>query len=454
MYKGWLTFLILWVVGISHTANVASSQVTVASRFQQRNRGSTVSILAGNSMKGVAQRSRRQLDDSGPGQQANPVQAASYLDEMFKDYTTARKQLVGSFNKRSRIAVVFMCFNRAGVIRQSLPAVMRSDGVEQFDLFISQDGGAGYNIEKDLHFPESSSIVYIRHKFNLCTGLHHHFVKSFTFDIMDYDGLIIVEEDNVVHPQALQLLARMIDLSIEQPEIGIVSLVDMDNSAFLDDRKYAEGINRVNGTMGHLWVYGFHKSRYEAVRSNLYDYYNTIKGHDYGMKHEPPLSDKIKALLVSKGFPADGELSQDRFFIYSLENAGYRQRYQTLFRFFEPIGYLGLHHRHTETAFFNMFGRGMFNGRIKPQAAFDVTKDTTILLDIKAGVRDHINRVWLQYFPDKVHEELVNSTFVSLMEGRLNGVEAMADIKSAGMKYIASKTGDKLIIANIAGENI
>ncbi|GIL55354.1 hypothetical protein Vafri_10905 [Volvox africanus] len=437
MCKGWDYCMMIWVIAISfsHLANVASSQITVAGQVQQRNLGSIDSTSTGKSFQGLSRRSRRQLGESDLGL------AASYMDELYRDYSTARNQLVGDFKKRNRIAVVFMCFNRAEVIRRSLPAVMRSEGVEKFDLFISQDGGADYIIDQDIHFPESSSIAYIRHKVNLCTGLHHHFVKTFTFDIMGYDGLIIVEEDNVVHPQALQLLAQMIDLSIDQPEIGIVSLLDMDNSAFLDDRKYAEGIIRVNGTMGHLWVYGFHKSRYEAVRSDLYDYYNTIKGQDYSRKHEPPLSDIIRALLVSKGFPANGELSQDRFFIYSLEKSGYRRRYQTMFRFFEPIGYLGLHHRHSEDEFFNMFGRGMFNGRIKPQAAFDVTKDVTILLDIKAGVRDHINRVWLKYFTNEVHEKLVNNTFNSLMEGRLNGVEAMADIKKAGIKFLASKSG-------------
>ncbi|GLI71660.1 hypothetical protein VaNZ11_016940 [Volvox africanus] len=437
MCKGWVSWMIIWVIGISFSrlAYVTSSQDTVAGQVKQRKLGSTDSSLTEKSLHGLYQRPRRQLGESNPGL------AASYMDELYRDYSTARKELVGDFKKCNRIAVVYMCFNRAEVIRRSLPAVMRSEGVEKFDLFISQDGGADYIINQDLHFPESSSIAYIRHKANLCTGLHHHFVKTFTFDIMGYDGLIIIEEDNVVHPQALQLLAQMIDLSIDQREIGIVSLLDMDNSAFLDDRKYAEGVIRVNGTMGHLWVYGFHKSRYEAVRSDLYDYFNTIKGQDYGSKHEPPLSDKIKALLVSKGFPADGELSQDRFFIYSLEKSGYRLRYQTMFRFFEPIGYLGLHHRHTEEEFFAMFGRGMFNGRIRPQAAFDVTKDVTVVFDIKAGVRDHINRVWLKYFPNEVHDKLVVNTFNSLMEGRLNGVEAMADIKNAGIKYLASKSG-------------
>ncbi|EFJ39889.1 hypothetical protein VOLCADRAFT_100403 [Volvox carteri f. nagariensis] len=359
------------------------------------------------------------------------------MDELLSDYGSARRTLVGNFIKRSRIAVAYMCFERAEVIRRSLPAVMRSDGVENFDIFISQDGGAGYAIDKDVHFPESARIAYIRHRANLCTGLHHHFVKAFAFDIMGYDGLIVVEEDNVVHPQALQLLARMIDLSVDQPDVGIASLLDMDNSAFLDAAKFAVGINPVNGSMGHLWVYGFHKSRYTAVRQDLYDYFNTIKGQDYRLKHEPPLSDKIKALMASKGFPADGELSQDRYFIYSLAKRGFKRRYQTLFRFFEPIGYLGLHHRHTEAQFFAVFGRGMFNGRIRPEDAFDVTTEPVNLELIKAGVRERINRVWRRYFPADVHEPLVVNTFNSLMEGRLNGVEAMTDIRNAGIKATA-----------------
>ncbi|EFJ42117.1 hypothetical protein VOLCADRAFT_97881 [Volvox carteri f. nagariensis] len=145
---------------------------------------------------------------------------------------------------------------------------------------------------------------------NLCTGLHHYFVKAFAFDIMGYDILLIVEEDNIIHPQALQLLRRMAQLSVFEPEIGIVSLLDMDLSPFLDAERFAAGLIPVVGHMGHLWVFGLHRVKYELARGCLRDYYDVIKGHEYRAKHLPPLREAIQALMQAKGFPPTTALSQ------------------------------------------------------------------------------------------------------------------------------------------------
>ncbi|GIL98170.1 hypothetical protein Vretimale_3599 [Volvox reticuliferus] len=363
---------------------------------------------------------------------AQPKLAAKYMDSLLGDYAAARKKLVGNFIKRSNVAVVYMCFERMEMIHRAIPAILRSDGLADFDLFISQDGGAPSIFDdKALSIPSGTQYVYIHHPANLCTGLHHYFVKAFAFDIMGYDTLLVVEEDNVIHQQALQLLHRMSELSISEPKIGIVSLLDMDMSPFLDPAHYAEGLIRTVGAMGHLWVFGLHRSKYEAARGHLRDYYLVIKGHDYRMKHEPPLRDAIEGLLREKGIEDTSVLSQDRWFINSMALSGFAQRYQTLFRFFQPIGYYGLHFQMNESHFFGLFGRGMFNGRINPAAVFDVTKDPAHAAAMKATVRARLETLYNKYWGGlPPPEELVNDTFHGLLEGRLNGREAVQEIMS------------------------
>ncbi|GIL47286.1 hypothetical protein Vafri_4141 [Volvox africanus] len=361
---------------------------------------------------------------------AQPKIAATYMDSLLADFAAARKRLVGNFNKRSKVAVVYMCFERMEMIHQAIPAILRSDGLADFDFFISQDGGSRSIFDdKTLSIPNGTQYVFIHHPANLCAGLHHYFVKAFAFDIMGYDTLLVVEEDNIIHKQALQLLHRMAELSIPEPGIGIVSLLDMDMSHFLDPVHYAEGLIRTAGTMGHLWVFGLHRSKYDAARGHLRDYYEVIKGHDYRMKHEPPLRDAILGLLREKGIEDTSVLSQDRWFIYSMAKSGFAQRYQTLFRFFEPIGYYGLHFHWNQSLFFGLFGRGMFNGRIKPAAAFDVTKDPAHGQAIKATVRARLTTLCDKYWAGlPPPEDLIDEWYHGVLEGRLNGLEASQEI--------------------------
>ncbi|EFJ50839.1 hypothetical protein VOLCADRAFT_88176 [Volvox carteri f. nagariensis] len=330
---------------------------------------------------GAAQLSAQILDEG-----SEPALAAAYMDSLLADPVAARRRLLRHFTKRSKVAVIYMCFERMEMIHRAIPAILRSEGLAEFDFFISQDGGAASIFEDGtVSIPKGTQFAYIRHPANLCTGLHHHFVKAFAFDIMGYDILLVVEEDNIIHPQALQLLHRMAQLSVFEPEIGIVSLLDKDMSPFLDAERFAAGLIPVVGHMGHLWVFGLHRVKYELARGCLRDYYDVIKGHEYRAKHLPPLREAIQALMQAKGFPPTTELSQDRWLVNSLSSFGFTKRYQTLFRFFEPIGFDEQH----------------------------------VLLT----TRGPAERAWKaegNYARQPV-DAVVNSTFYALIEGRLNG---------------------------------
>ncbi|GLI65637.1 hypothetical protein VaNZ11_009235 [Volvox africanus] len=348
--------------------------------------------------------------------------AQLYMDSLLADPAAARKQLCGNFTKRSNIAVVYTCFERTEMVHKALPSIFLSNGIHDFDVFISQDGISPSIFDDEVFsIPSNMPYVYIRHPVNLCTGLHMHFVKAFAFDIMGYDILLIVEEDNILHPQALQLLARMAELSVNESNVGVVSLLDVDMSPLLDSGRFSTGIIPVRSTTGHLWVFGLHRAKYEAIREMMDAYYEAIKGHEYRLKHLPPLRHRIELLMKTYGFPMDSPLSQDRFFLNSLANANFTKRYQTLFRFFQPIGSYGLHFRYNTSHFVKLFGQHMYNGAISPSAAFDVTKDPRDIRAIQDSVRQRLNDLFQRYRERLPTESLVNETICSVFEGRLHG---------------------------------
>ncbi|GFR45305.1 hypothetical protein Agub_g6663 [Astrephomene gubernaculifera] len=355
----------------------------------------------------------------------DPAIAAAYMDRILQDSAAARASLCANFTKRSRTAIIFVFYERADVVRASLPALLKSEGLSDFDLFLSQDGGSDYQL--DVPVPININHCYIRHAANLCTGIHHHFVKSFAFDTMGYDRLIVVEEDNIVHPQAIQMLNSMLELAAAAPEIGLVSITELDVSMMVDTEKHNPAVLRVGLRTGHLWVFGMDKTRYKAIAGHLRDYYDVIKGHDYSMKHEPPLRDAITALREAKGMQSvDNVLSQDVFFINSLQKEGFSKRLLTLMRLLEPVGYVGLHFRQSSDKFYATYGRGMYDGNITSKP-YEITADAASVEELQHYCRQRL--IWFyRHYVGRDSPAAYRVISNALVKGELNGHEVLRRI--------------------------
>ncbi|GIL65802.1 hypothetical protein Vafri_19431 [Volvox africanus] len=356
-------------------------------------------------------------------------QAEAYMDGLFDDYEGAKAKLGASNFKKSNVLVVYMCYERAEVIRSTLTSLLMSQGLEEYDLIISQDGvgvdGSLYIL--DVEIQETLNALYIHHEVNLCTGLHHYFVKKFAFDIMGYEYLLVVEEDNGLHHQGLQFLKEMVELSIEDKEIGLVSITDLDNALLVDDSRYNAAVLRADVDIGHLWVFGVHKTRYDAVSQHLYDYYKVIKGRDYTHTHVYPLCDWIRALHKEKGFPKDMPLSQDAFFVHSLMKEGYTKRFLSLVRLFQPMGWIGLHFKQDPAHFYTTYGQGMYEGQIENKP-FEIAANVEELEKLKKDAAGRLDVIYQQYLGRGVEQSVSDSVVLRLLIGRMNAVELVRDI--------------------------
>ncbi|KXZ55386.1 hypothetical protein GPECTOR_3g512 [Gonium pectorale] len=315
-----------------------------------------------------------------------------------------------------------MCYERADIIRTALAALLKSDGLGEIDVFISQDGGSNYTME----VPDAPGINlhYIRHPVNLCPGQHHHLVKWFVFEVMKYDYLMVVEEDNVLHPDALKVLRGLLVSTVNEREIGLVVVNDCDNSVLVDASRFDAAAVRWNIDKGHLWVFGLHRSRFEAVYGDLLEYLLIIVGQDYSQVDQPPLQPEIVRLHERKGFPAGTKLSQDAFFVHSLARAGYTSRAATLLRLFEPIGWQGLHFRESAESFFNQFGRGMYSARVKnePREVGRTKEEMEVLVSECHKRLDVLYREILGRDADTKARDILTERFLT---GKLNAVEVV-----------------------------
>lgn len=112
---------------------------------------------------------------------------------------------------------------------------------------------------------------------------------------------------------------------------------------------------------------------------------------------------------------------QDRFLLNSLAKVGFTKRYQTLYRFFEPIGLYGLHSRFNASQYSFMHGHHMYSARINPREAFDVTKNPSDVQAIHRTVRKRLTDMFQRFRQVNPSEDLVLDTTDQVLGGRLNG---------------------------------
>ncbi|KXZ45109.1 hypothetical protein GPECTOR_58g558 [Gonium pectorale] len=319
-----------------------------------------------------------------------------------------------------------MCYERQKIIVDALAALFKSEGLADYDVYISQDGGSNYTVVLP---PEAAGINvhYVRHPVNMCPGQHHFLIKTFAFDVMKYESLIVVEEDNIVSVDAIKMLHQMLQQSEVDLQVGLVSSTDLDNSLLMDEAPFSSAVLKVAVELGHLWVFGMHASRYHAVRRDLRDYLNAILGKSYISKDQPPLRDDLLKLHKTKGFPTGIPLSQDSFLVRALERAGYSRRLTTMVRLFEPVGWSGLHFQLEPAVFYSIYGRGKYEGRITSPPV-DVAGDQKMIESLRNDCLERLDQLYQQYLGRKVDDVTAKSTVQRLFTGKLNSVELMRNL--------------------------
>ncbi|GIL50947.1 hypothetical protein Vafri_7021 [Volvox africanus] len=345
----------------------------------------------------------------------SPNNRNAYVDFVLNPNSSA--SVLQGFKKRSTTAVVYICFNRTALIEPALESVLRSEDLHKFDFIISQDGGSAAPLNPKV--PNNTNYVYIHHKENLNTGIQDFFVKQLAFEVLGYESLIVIEEDVVIHPQAIQMLKFMLDMSIDDLEIGLVSIIDVDNSFFIDMGRYNSSVHRVAITEGHLWMYGIHATRYRAVREHLLEYTGIIRHEDFESLHKDTVAARIRAMHKRKGIPLNIALSQDGNLIFSLRLEGFDRRLNTVARFYRPLGYWGVHFRDDKESFFGRFGTEMFGGRVQLPPKETTCED---MVDMAETCRARLDELFMRHLGRHPDEKARNFAVSRLLGGNMNGV--------------------------------
>lgn len=235
----------------------------------------------------------------------------------------------------------------------------------------------------------------------------------------------------------------MVELSVADKQVGLVSITDVDNALLVDESRYSSAVLSVEVDLGHLWVFAVHRSRYDAVRHHLYEYYKVIKGRDYTRTHSPPLLDDIRALHRRNNFPNGIPLSQDAFFVHSLMKEGYSRRYTSVVRLFQPMGWVGLHFKQDPAQFYGIYGQGMYEGNLEGKP-FEVTKDLAEVEILKKDAGRRLDAIYQQYLGRPVEEATLDSVVLRLLTNKLNAVELVRDIVNSAehrrrIKEVVSK---------------
>lgn len=247
-----------------------------------------------------------------------------------------------------KMALAVLTYDRAHYLSLVLPSILAQtvDGspvADVFDLYVFQDGlcaddnrssQAGHGEVSEILRRLPPDVQRYQQSENLGVALHFDFVEQLLFRDKAYDFVIFCEDDLVLGPQYLAIMAKLAARFQGDQRVGMVAAHPSNPTKSITDQRarlqdYAE--------MGHNWAFGLYREFWEKRQPFVDLYLSFIRDVPYRKR---PTRAVLKWLEMS-GFNPNGS-SQDYVKQCATAALG-AARISTFPNFALPIGRHGLH---------------------------------------------------------------------------------------------------------------
>lgn len=122
-----------------------------------------------------------------------------------------------AMRKETPLPVLILCYNRADYLRQTLDNILANrPSAEQFPIIVSQDGSDEqvWNLVNSVPYRDQIVSIQFKERGKLSTPYHYiaqhfKFAISTVLDKLQYDDVVIVEDDMKIAPDFLTYFQRM-----------------------------------------------------------------------------------------------------------------------------------------------------------------------------------------------------------------------------------------------------
>jgi hypothetical protein len=286
-----------------------------------------------------------------------------------------------------RIAIAVMSFDRPHYLERVLQSVVSQQPFAhlQPDFFLFQDGAS--SLRSGEVFGDAARLTEAQQVFasylpqgqvmdsayNLGVALNFDRAERTLYEELDYDVVLFLEDDLMLQPAYFRTVERLLDLTADRPDIGMVSARGFANDTPLALQQ-AEA-SRVVLMDEHNWAFAMRRHAWRRRDRVLRPYLEIMRQVDYRERDKGDMKLALHTLQRALGRYGKGYLtSQDSMKNMAFELLGIH-RLTTFVNFGRYIGKEGLH-SNSEKFAARGYGRTVVFDR--DQTKFDIPATDTL----------------------------------------------------------------------------
>lgn len=171
-----------------------------------------------------------------------------------------------------KTALLLLGFNRVDYFSKTLASLEENEAAFDCDLHVYLDGGPKAKqdeLEKVVRESKFSDAVIVKRDSNWGVGRHLIDARRVIFDELNYDRLILFEDDMYLSPSYVKCVLRMSDWAHSYDDVGTVMAYNLNES---DEDVQRADLGKVIATNRHFWGYCLTKKVWDDIKDILYDY--------------------------------------------------------------------------------------------------------------------------------------------------------------------------------------
>tara|TARA_B110000914_G_scaffold148378_1_gene130055 strand:- start:783 stop:1718 length:936 start_codon:yes stop_codon:yes gene_type:complete len=171
-----------------------------------------------------------------------------------------------------KTAILLLGFNRVDYFSQTLDSLQANEAAHQCDLHVYLDGGEKAEQDEIVALVKASifdNVNYVLRDSNWGIGKHLIDARRTLFDELNYDRIILLEDDMILAPSYIQTVLDISQWSQQYCDIGTVMAYNINNSNL---KQQESQHNQVIATNRHFWGYVLSRDVWQVIKPIVYDF--------------------------------------------------------------------------------------------------------------------------------------------------------------------------------------
>jgi len=169
-------------------------------------------------------------------------------------------------------AILLLGFNRVDYFGQTLAALQANDAAHDCDLHVYLDGGQKAKQDEIVALVKASTfenVNYVLRDKNWGIGRHLIDARRTLFDELNYERVILLEDDMILAPSYIQTVLDLSKWSQQYCDVGTVMAYNINNDSLEQQQAQHQ---HVIATNRHFWGYVLTRDVWQIIKPIVYDF--------------------------------------------------------------------------------------------------------------------------------------------------------------------------------------